>query len=320
MPGIGGMVVVDDGSGPGYRSLFIALSRVPGVYLLTHAQNQGKGAALKTGLQFTARQFPQSVGAVTADADGQHAAADVAHIAQELVQSPKALVIGARTMAPEAPWRSRFGNRLTRWLMKRVTGQRITDTQTGLRGIPRGYVPELLEMPETHYDFELDMLVHCRESGRTIREVPIATIYIDENRGSHFHPVQDSVRVYLVLLRYASLSLVTAALDNTLFIVALQFWPYISLCQAMSRITAGSFQFWAVKRGVFRSHAPVGPAMAKFWLCSAATGGSSYLIIRLLLHYTTIDVVPAKLLAETLMFFVSFAVQREVVFAHREQR
>jgi putative flippase GtrA len=178
----------------------------------------------------------------------------------------------------------------------------------------------LLTLPATRYDFETDMLLQCREAGWEIREVPIATVYVDDNRGSHFRPLADSLRVYLVLVRFSALSLVTAALDNALFIALLEITPYIGLCQALSRLTAGSFQFWAAKRGVFRSHAPAAPAMARFWLLCAATGASSYLILRGLLYFTSMDVVPAKLVAETMMFFASYVMQREVVFAQRSSR
>ena len=311
------VIVVDDGSGAAYRTLFASLRELSGVHVLSHDVNLGKGAALKTGLEFAAARFPKAVGVVTADADGQHPAGDVAHVARELMESPRAVVIGARRMNRSAPLRSRFGNRIMRWAMRWVTGQKLSDTQTGLRGIPLAFIPELLKLPATHYDFEMDMLIRCREAGWTIREVPISTVYLDDNRGSHFRPLRDSLRVYLVLVRFSALSMVTAALDNALFIALLEVTPYIGLCQAMSRLSAGSFQFWAAKRGVFRSQAPVAPAMARFWLLSAATGASSYLLMRGLLHFTAIHVVPAKLVAETLMFFVSYVVQREVVFANR---
>jgi glycosyltransferase involved in cell wall biosynthesis len=318
MPEIGGIVVVDDGSGPLFSEIFEALEQLSPVRVLRHASNSGKGAALKTGLQFARSRFPQSVGVVTADADGQHAAQDVARIAAALMSGSGEVVIGARSMDGSVPLRSRFGNRLTRWTMRWLAGQQLSDTQTGLRGIPLDFIPDLLKLPATRYDFEMDMLITCREAGRPIREIPISTIYLDENRGSHFRPVLDSMRVYMIFLRFSGVSLLTAVLDNSVFILAMQFWPYIGLCQAFSRLVAGTFQFWAGKRGVFRSHGAVAPALLKFWLLVAATGSSSYLIMRGLLYFAPLSPVQAKLIAETLMFFVSFVVQRNFVFVQRE--
>jgi len=52
------VVVVDDGSGPDYRPVFDAVSAQPGVTLLRHAVNLGKGAALKTGINHILCEFP----------------------------------------------------------------------------------------------------------------------------------------------------------------------------------------------------------------------------------------------------------------------
>jgi putative flippase GtrA len=319
-PEIGPIVVVDDGSGSAYRSIFERLRDLAGVHVLVHPANLGKGAALKTGMGFASLRFPEAVGVVTADADGQHTAEDVAQVTRALLESGGAVVIGARRLDRSAPLRSRVGNRIMRWAVRLAAGQKLSDTQTGLRGIPLAFIPRLLTLPAAHYDFETDMLLHCREAGWQVREVPIAAVYLNNNRGTHFRPLADSLRVYLVLVRFSALSLVTAALDNALFIALLGVTPYIGLCQALSRLTAGSFQFWAAKRGVFRSHAPAAPAIARFWLLCAATGASSYLILRGLLHFTSLGVVPAKLFAETLMFFASYVMQRELVFAHRSSR
>src|SRR5579871_6382847 len=60
LPEIGGIIVVDDGSGPEYREIFRALAQIENVRVLTHVVNLGKGAALKTGLNYAACTFPDS--------------------------------------------------------------------------------------------------------------------------------------------------------------------------------------------------------------------------------------------------------------------
>src|ERR1051326_116635 len=64
------VVIVDDGSGPKFRDIFEAAAAVPGVTVLRHVVNLGKGAALKTGLNAVACRFPRQGGIGTADADG----------------------------------------------------------------------------------------------------------------------------------------------------------------------------------------------------------------------------------------------------------
>ena len=147
---------------------------------------------------------------VTVDADGQHQPKDAARVADALRTSPSDLILGARSFRYDVPIRSKFGNSLTCVLFRILVGQRITDTQTGMRGIPRDFIPQLLRTKARGYEFEIDMLLICRQSTLSIQEVRIVTVYIDTNRASHFHPVLDSLRIYFVLFRFTLAALSTA--------------------------------------------------------------------------------------------------------------
>jgi putative flippase GtrA len=314
---ISAMVVVNDGSGPEYSPIFASLRELAGVHVLDHAVNLGKGAALRTGLNYVACKFPTSVGIVTADADGQHTVPDILATAQRLSANPQSLVLGTRQFEGDVPVRSKFGNTATRYIMRAVTGQKVTDTQTGLRGIPMDFVPDLLRSKATGYDFELDMLVKSKYMNRHINEVPIATVYIDHNRSSHFDPLWDSMRIYFVFIRFAGVSLITAAIDNLVFILALSFSFDLLFCQAAARLTAGMFNYYANKKGVFHSKTQNTIALPKYWLSVLITGGVSYALIHTILTYTSMGVISAKVLAETIMFSFSFVIQRDFVFFQR---
>src|SRR4051794_20408762 len=144
------ILVVDDGSGAEFAGIFAQVASYPNVQVLRHPANQGKGAALKTGIQHALSAFPQLRGVVTADADGQHHPEDIERVAARLIEhpieQPAALVLGARSFEGDVPLRSRFGNLLTRRLMQLVIGARLQDTQTGLRGIPARMFAPLLRI------------------------------------------------------------------------------------------------------------------------------------------------------------------------------
>ncbi len=199
--GCDAIVVVDDGSSSEYQELFQALQRMPAVHLLRHSNNRGKGCALKTGLGYFLSDLAEYAGVVTADADGQHAVDDIARVATAMVEEPTRLVLGSRQKILQMPLRSRFGNTLTRRVFRAVTGTKVTDTQTGLRGFPRSLVPELLTLAGARYEYEMAVLLHCCRSGRTPVEVSIRMIYTEGNRSSHFHPIRDSLEIYRVLVR-----------------------------------------------------------------------------------------------------------------------
>lgn len=309
-------VVVDDGSAPEYGAIFDQLRALRNVAVVEHLVNLGKGAALKTGLNYLACQFRSSIGAITADADGQHAAADILAAAAVFSTKPKCLVLGARRFEGPAPLSSRIGNAVTRSVMHAVTGQKLMDTETGLRGIPRDLIPSLLRAKPTGYDFELEMLVECKYSGRPIVEVPSATVYIERNRSSHFNPLWDSMRIYFIFLRFAATSLMTAAIDNLVFVILLTLLSSNLLaCMAGARLVACSFNYIAGKRGVFHSKVETAVALPKFWLSAIVAGTLSYGLIHGLTAYGHVPVVPAKLGTESLMFFFSFVIQRDFVFS-----
>ena len=136
--GLGTFVVVDDGSGPDKAPVFQQVEAL-GAHVCHHEKNRGKGAAIKTGMTYIRETFPQAAGAVTADADGQHAVEDIQALAAEVRQRGESLILGVRSFDTDTvPWHSRAGNRITAAIFRLLTGIQCPDTQTGLRGIPAG--------------------------------------------------------------------------------------------------------------------------------------------------------------------------------------
>ena len=204
------VVVVDDGSED--ASVFERFSKHKGVTVLTHAANRGKGAALKTAFRHVVEHRPGAAGVVTVDADGQHLPEDALKVAARLGERIPAgsavpavpagsVVFGVRRFDGAVPLRNRLGNRLARVAVRALLGVRLSDTQTGLRGVPAGLLPALLDLPFDRYEFETEMLRAIGEARLEVEEVPIRTIYFEAGRGSHFRPLRDSMRICRVLLR-----------------------------------------------------------------------------------------------------------------------
>ena len=201
------VIVVDDGSSPAHTTIFSALKDLPRVHLLRHEVNFGKGKSLKTAFEYFLTRFPEAPGAVTADADGQHLPGDIAAIGRCLEENGSALCLGTRKFKGVVPARSLFGNTMTRMVFRLFSGKAVSDTQTGLRGIPRAFLPGLLKVRANGYSFELEMLLMAVRSGLRIIETPIETVYLAGNTTSHFNPLLDSIRIYSVFLRFAASAL-----------------------------------------------------------------------------------------------------------------
>lgn len=317
--GVEHLIVVDDGSPVDYSDIFGALAAMPFVHVVRHAVNLGKGAALRTGLNVALVRFPDCTHVVTADADGQHLAEDIAAVAELAECQPGALVLGVRRMQREVPLRSRVGNGTTRVLMRMLIGSRLTDTQTGLRGIPAEFIPSLLRLNTPGYAFELEMLVAAKHRALRIVEHPIQTVYLEGNRSSHFNPLLDSLRIYHVLLRFSSLSALTAVLDNAVFLVAYHATGSIAGSQTLARLAAMTFNYLGARDFVFHSQQRHGRVLLKYVLLVAANGFISYQLLTFLHGRFSVGVAAAKIAAETLLFVANFAIQRDWVFSQKRR-
>lgn len=201
-------IVVNDGSHAASLPLFRELESL-GFIILHHEKNLGKGAALKTAMDYYLQHFrDKRLGIITADADGQHCIEDIVRLSEQFLEAPDKLHLGVRTThTKHVPLRSRLGNGLTRFLFNILTQSQIVDTQTGLRAIPLKLIPHLLVLASTRYEFEFEMFFVAKKQNIAIAQMPIKTIYIDDNRGSHFHPLRDSFRIYFLFFRCCCMSL-----------------------------------------------------------------------------------------------------------------
>jgi glycosyltransferase involved in cell wall biosynthesis len=309
-----GIIVVDDGSGPACREIFAAVARIARVVVLRHAVNLGKGAALKTGINHALVAWPDLLGVVTVDADGQHRPADVHRVGERLRQHPNTLVLGTRHFDRAVPWRSRIGNELTKGVFRLLVGHRLGDTQTGLRGIPAALLPALLSIRAARYEFEMDMLIVAAQSSVVFLEEPIATIYLDGNRGSHFNPLLDSLKIYFCLLRYGLSSLATYAVDVSIFFVAYTELRSLLSAHVLARLGAMAINFALVRRFVFLSEADVRWQAGKYLVVVLLSGAVSYAAQLSLVDLSGTNPLVAKAAVESVLFFANFLILRDLVF------
>jgi len=311
---IGEVVVIDDGSGPEYQSIFSAVQLMDGVVVIRHAVNLGKGAALKTGFNFALVNMPAAPGIVTADADGQHSPSDIIAVAEALRAAPDTLVLGCRQFDGTVPLRSRLGNSLTRRVLRVFTGMKVADTQTGLRGWPRNICAQSLQIPLNGYDFELECLVG---GGRSVTQVPIATIYIDQNRSSHFNPLLDSMKIYFIFVRYCGSAMVAALVDSAVFYGIYASSGSVGWSQFFGRCSAVAFAFVITRTFVFQSNVRFTVALAKYLTLVMVMGFVSYGLLQVIHARLGIPIFVSKMLAEGLLFLGNFAIQREFIFVRK---
>ena len=207
------VLIVDDGSGEEYAEIF-SRAEAAGAIVLRHENNRGKGAALKTGMKYLIENRPDE-DVVTADADGQHLYEDIVKIAETVKHEQNCLIIGERNIN-EMPLRSKTGNTMTRIIYAIVTRNPVSDTQTGLRGIPSSLLNWAVSISGDRYEYEMNMLLSAAPNNITIKGVSITTKYIDNNSASHFNGLTDGARIYALILKHATVPVIMYLLEYVL--------------------------------------------------------------------------------------------------------
>lgn len=341
--GFENIIVVNDGSSEKCDEIFAEVEKMPSCHLISYHPNGGKGHALKEGLKYFLENCPELTGVVTADADGQHTMPDAIACAELMEQHPDSLILGVRDFdGANIPPRSRFGNKMTSAVFKLTHGAKISDTQTGLRAIPRALVPMCIDVAGDRYEYEMNMLIACADSKTPIREVPIETIYIDDNASSHFRPVRDSVRIYSLILRssltYIASSLLCTLIDLILYTVLMNILPEgfaqknilgivtlnVLIAAVSARIISSLMNFFINQRVVFQSSGDTGGAMARYYtLAAGQILVSSVLVSNLLkLFGLTRGLLPTliKCVVDVTLFFVLYHFQKSWVFKKKTDK
>lgn len=318
------IVIVNDGSKNDNLKFFPEKDEF--VEIIKHAVNQGKGRALKTGFHYILNNYSSDeiAGVITADADGQHSVEDTAKVAQELVKK-RNFVLGTRNFDEEqVPFKSRNGNKITTNVFHLFFGKRIHDTQTGLRGIPYGFLKKCLTLKGERFEYEINMLIDAVRSELTISEVSIQTIYFDSNRATHFSAVKDSVRIYSVILgeflKFSISGVLSSVIDVGIFAFLTKVLFHGLSVNAstfagtvIARVLSSVFNF-SVNRQIFCSDGVVGKSLFRYYVLCVCQLVASWLLVVFVFKQIQWDTTLIKVIIDTCLFFISYQIQRRWVF------
>ena len=332
------IILVNDGSKPENLHYFLdAAAAHPEITLLHHAVNRGKGAALKTAFNYFLVYRPDHFGVVTVDGDNQHHKLDTKACAEHLLETGH-LTLGVRDFSQsDVPERSRFGNKTTSLVFKIFVGLTISDTQTGLRAISREDLKTMLAIEGDRFEYETNMLLMLKQKNIPFDEVKIRTVYIEENKSSHFRVIADSWRIYKLILahffKYGLSSVTSAVVDVALysFLCDLLIHPrdpdqglMLMLCAVGARAVSSVLNFLMNRKLVFKSEASFWTTFRKYYMLAipqmllqalltngltALFGGYNSAGLRILLY----------IIVMVVLFTLSFTIQQRWVFARKEE-
>ncbi|HEX3747131.1 MAG TPA: glycosyltransferase [Bryobacteraceae bacterium] len=280
------IIVVDDGSGPEFRELFARLGELPGVEILQHAAPLGEGAAIRTGLNRALCRFPDLIGVVTADPASD--SGDVERVAASLLAHPGSLVVPAG-----------------QGLMPAIAG---SAAGTGVRAIPAALATPVLQIEANGPEFQMELLLAARRMRVPVVEEAVGVT------APRFRPLLESAKLAFLLPRFAAISLLTALLDNLIFIYSLHHGGTLLRSLALGRILALAFNYPAVHGAAFRSRQQHRTVLPAYLLLALAHAAATFAGIGFLGSALAIAVIPAKLIVESSLFLVNFAIQRLFIF------
>lgn len=338
--GFSKIILVDDGSSPQAKPIFQTLRSMPECDLLVHTVNMGKGRSLKDAFNYYYQKYANEYsGVITADADGQHTPEDVLRLDEALLKYPDALILGVRDFDdPSVPWKSRFGNKMTRQVMRVLIGsvrqeesashaKAISDTQTGLRAIPNRLITSYLTLAGERFEYETNMLIEALHAHTPMKEIGIQTVYIDDNKETHFRPLADSFAIYRQIFstffKYVLASLSSFLIDYgiySLLILLLGFLPLapkIWLAAAAARILSSIYNYAVNRTVVFQAREDHKRTLEKYYALCILQLCCSAQLVWLICSRTGFSEVPVKLVVDTLLFLASFYVQKNWVFREK---
>jgi glycosyltransferase involved in cell wall biosynthesis len=188
--------LVDDGSGPECADRLESIAGADAaIQLLRHPLNQGKGAAVRTGLLAAAAcGFSH---ALQIDADGQHELADIPRFLAESRSNPDAVICGQPVFGASAPRARLYGRRLTGfWVWVNTLSRDIPDAMCGFRIYPLGPVAALLQRVRfgRRMDFDIEILVRLHWLGVPMRWITTRISY-PQGGLSHFRMRLDNLLI-----------------------------------------------------------------------------------------------------------------------------
>ena len=331
--GFSDIILVNDGSKPENLHYFEdAAAAHPEIHLLHHEVNRGKGAALKNAFGWFLENRPEGLGVVTVDGDNQHHPADTRACCEKMLETGH-VVLGCRDFNQEdVPARSSFGNKTTSLIFKLFVGMTISDTQTGLRAIPRAELVKLVDVYGDRFEYETNMLLAFKTQAIPFEESKIRTVYIEENKSSHFRVIHDSWRIYKLILahffRYTLSSLISAVVDTGAFSLLsallknlLEGFALTAAAGVGARVISSLLNFFLNKKLVFQTNVSTGKAMLRYYCLALPQMAAQVLLTQGVFTLFRIQDSANGLrtliyaIVMTALYFLSYMIQQRWVFA-----
>ncbi len=191
-------MVVDDGSTDGTREILRSVANEPGIIVVLHKTNQGKGAAVRTGLNHASGDI-----VLIQDADLEYDPRDYPAMLQPILEERSQVVYGSRFRG--GPTKAMFfwhmvGNRFLTLVTNLLYDSILSDMETCYKVFTR-QVAEKLDLKASGWGFDPEITAQILKLGYRIYEVPITYTGREFTEGKKIG-WRDGLTVLWTLVRY----------------------------------------------------------------------------------------------------------------------
>lgn len=198
------IIVVDDASTDGsFRAAKQFIANKPSVKLLQHSRNQGKGAAVKTGVRASTGDS-----ILVQDADMELSPMDIPGMLIAMQELKVPFVNGSRylpgVLRTQAAFKRYFANKFFTMITSMLIDVHLTDMACGYKLISRELF-EKLNLKENRFGFEAELIIKCgRIRKNWIAEVPVRYFPRHEGEGKKLRNL-DGLRILNTIIKYGLL-------------------------------------------------------------------------------------------------------------------
>lgn len=316
------VLVINDGSSKEVSPIFLKARDYGEV--IEHDVNKGKGEAIKSGLKYVQDNYKEKTKIVVIDCDGQHKVFDMMKVCEKIEEH--SLIIGCRKFNGKIPFRSRFGNTITRYVFRLAAGMFVSDTQTGLRGFGDDMIPFLLNIKGNRYEYEMNVLLECAKNKKQIIEIPIETIYLENNKSSHFNPTLDSIRIYKDIIRFSCSSFISFIIDLVIYSLMIFFTGNLNtnisvlISNIVARSISSSINFLINRKYVFKNNSNILKSAIKYFSLAISILIMNTILLTFITENIIEDKIISKIIVEILLFIISWTVQKLFVFKNEQRK
>ncbi len=200
------IIIINDGSTDNSHNIIKKeIEKIKNAIYITHKENLGKGAAIKTGIKSATGDY-----IIIQDADLEYNPQTYKYLLTPIIQKKTEVVYGTRLK--RLPNFSRdeksihfflhyMGNKALSFLTSILYGQWLTDMETCYKIFPRKAVIDM-KLNARGFEFEPEITAKLFKKGYKIVELPISTVPRGYNEGKKLHTIRDGVKALWSLVKY----------------------------------------------------------------------------------------------------------------------